>query len=88
MEVKKFVRLKYKWETKKAKDVTYHLNHHSYVRVFVTKSQKGNTRLHKKNTHKLHAQATEKIGLSCYDYKRYILQDGVTSLAYLNYSVR
>jgi len=32
--------------------------------------------------HELYTITLNKIGLSCYDDKRYILEDGVTSLAY------
>ena len=38
--------------------------------------------------HNLHSIEINKIGLSCYDDKRYILDDGVSTLAYGHYKTK
>ena len=39
------------------------------------------------HNHKIYLENIKKIGLSCFDDKRYLLEDGITSLAYGHYKI-
>ena len=64
------------------------IKHNNYIETLFNKSRN----LYKMNIirsekHILNTYEVNKIGLSCYDDKRYILDDGITTLAYGNYNI-
>ena len=64
------------------------IKHNNYIETLFNKS----INLYKMNIirsekHILNTYEVNKIGLSCYDDKRYILDDGITTLAYGNYNI-
>ena len=64
------------------------IKHNNYIETLFNKSRN----LYKMNIirsekHILNTYEVNKIGLSCYDDKRYILEDGITTLAYGNYNI-
>ena len=90
-KIDEFVRLKSKmyslisnnWEVNKAKGVNLMLKHREYVDVLFNKKvlrHKMKRILSEK--HNIGSYVINKISLSCYDNKRFILDDGVNSLAY------
>ena len=71
------------WEMNKAKGVDLKLKHKEYVDVLFNKKvlrHKMNRILSEKLN--IDSYVINKIGLSCYDDKRYILNDGINSLTY------
>ena len=68
--------------------VTKEIKHNNYLEILQRKSKN----LYKMNmirskNHILNTCEVNKIGLSCYDDKRYILNDGITTLAYGHYKI-
>ena len=71
------------WEMNKAKGVNLKLKHKEYVDVLFNKKvvrHKMKRILSEK--HNIGSYVINKVSLSCYDDKRYILDDGINSLAY------
>ena len=71
------------WEVNKAKGVNLKLKHREYFDVLFSKKiirHKMKTILSEK--HSIGSYVLNKIGLSCYDDKRFILHGGINSLAY------
>ena len=71
------------WEMNKAKGVNLMLKHRQYVNVLINKK----VLRHKikrifSEKHNIGSYVLNKVRLSCYDDKRYILDDGINSLAY------
>ena len=76
------------WEINKAKGVNLMLKHKEYVNVLFNK----NVLRHKKKgilseKHDIGSYVINKISLSCFDDKRFILDDGINSLAYGNTNI-
>ena len=68
--------------------VAKEIKHYNYLEILQNKTRnryKMNT-IRSKN-HILNTCEVNKIGLSCYDDKRYILDDGITTLAYGHYKI-
>ena len=71
------------WEMNKAKSVNLMLKHKKYVDVLFNKKvlrHKMKRILSEK--HNIGSYVINKISLSCYEDKRFILDDGINSLAY------
>ena len=71
------------WEMNKAKGVNLMLKHKEYVDVLFNKKvlrHKMKRILSEK--HNIGSYVINKISLSCYEDKRFILDDGINSLAY------
>ena len=71
------------WEVKKAKGVNLMLKHKEYVDVLFNKKvlrHKMKRILSEK--HNIGSYVINNVSLSCYDHKRFILNDGINSLAY------
>ena len=72
-------------EINKAKGVNKKLKHNKYLDVLLNKKvvnhsmKRKQSRLHKISTYDLN-----KISLSCFDDKRYALDDGINTLAYFH----
>ena len=64
--------------------VTHELYHHTLVNRTVTRAQFLNFRSFQ---HSLHTVEIDKVCLSAFDDKRYILNNGVDTLAYGHYSI-
>ena len=90
-KIDEFVRLKSKmyslisnnWELNKAKGLNLMLKHREYVDVLFNKKvlrHKMKRILSEK--HNIGSYAINKISLSCYDDERFILDDGINSVAY------
>ena len=76
------------WEMNKAKGVNLKLRHIEYVDVLLNKKvlrYKMKRILSEK--HNIGSYLLNKVSLSCYDDKRFILDDGINSLAYGNKNV-
>ena len=76
------------WEMNKAKGVNLKLRHIEYVDVLLNKKvlrYKMKRILSEK--HHIGSYLLNKVSLSCYDDKRFILDDGINSLAYGNKNV-
>ena len=65
------------------------LKHNLYRQVLTTREsfKTLNTRIGSKH-HQLQTIRTEKVSLSCFDDKRYIMDDGITTLPLCHYSIR
>ena len=71
------------WEVKKAKGVNLKLKYKEYVDVLFNKKvlrHKMKRILSEK--HNIGSYVINNVSLSCYDHKRFILNDGINSLAY------
>ena len=71
------------WEVNKAKGVNLKLKHKEYVDILLNKKvlrHKMKRILSEK--HNIGSYLLNKISLSCYDDKRFILDDGINSLPY------
>ena len=76
------------WEMNKAKGVNVKLRHNEYVNVLTNKKvlrHKMKRILSEK--HNIGSYLLNKVTLSCYDDKRFILDDGINSLAYGHKSI-
>ena len=60
----------------------------------ITRTLFNNKQIHHKmktirsNHHQLNTYELNKVSLSCFDDKRYILEDGITTLAYGHYKIQ
>ena len=69
------------------------LKHADYVRCIQPNAKIEDQRQHAKfsrigsKRHKMTTMEMNKVGLCCYDNKRYILEDGITSYAYGHYKI-
>ena len=90
--INKFVRLKSKmyslnsyddWELNKAKGINLKPRHQEYVDVlFGKKIARHKMKRIQSKSHKIGTYELNKISLSCFDDKRYILDDGINTLTY------
>jgi hypothetical protein len=68
--------------------VKHHLRHELYLNTLVSKGvTRANFRRFQSKRHRVHTVSIDKICLSAFDNKRYILDDGVSTLAYGHYSI-
>ena len=73
------------WKTNKAKGVNLLLRHKEYVDVlFNKKVVRYKMKRIQSNLHNISAYDIKKISLSCFDDKRYVLDDGINTLAYFH----
>ena len=71
------------WEVNKAKCVNLKLKHKEYVDVlFGKKIARHKMKRILSEKHSIGSYVLNKVSLSCYDDKRFILDDGINSLAY------
>ena len=76
-------------EVNKAKGVNKKLRHKEYVDVFFNKKiVRHNMKRIQGKLHDIGAYNVFKISLSCFDDKRYVLDDGINTLAYFYKDVR
>jgi hypothetical protein len=60
----------------------------TYKQALFSESQIMSSMTHiRSDAHLLHAETIHKVGLSCFDDKRYLMEDGISSLAYGHYSI-
>ena len=69
-------------EINKAKGINKKLRHNEYLRVLFDK--KSCQTQYEKNTEQIGTYDVFKISLSCFDDKRYVLDDGINTLAYFH----
>ena len=95
-EIDEFVGLKSKmyslisgdWKVNKAKGVNLMLKHQEYVDVLINKKVlRYKMKIILSDKHSIASYLLNKVSLSCYDYKRFILNDGINSLAYGHKSI-
>ena len=96
--IKEFVGLKSKMysstakddkEVNKAKGVNLKLRHKEYVDVlFNKKVVRHKMKRIQSNLHGVNTYDVNKISLSCFDDKRYILDDGINTLAYFHKDIK
>jgi len=66
-----------------AKSVVQGLKHEKYKKILETGTQAhSNMTVIRSHKHKLYTEELNKVSLSAYDDKRYILEDGISSYAY------
>ena len=71
------------WELSKAKAINLKPRHQEYVDVlFGKKVARHKMKRIQSKSHKISTYELNKISLSCFDDKRYILDDGINTLAY------
>ena len=71
------------WEVNKAKGVNLKLKHKEYVDVlFGKKIARHKMKRILSEKHSIGSYVLNKVSLSCYDDKRFIVDDGINSLAY------
>ena len=76
------------WEMNKAKGVNLKLRHIEYVDVLLNKKVlRYEMKRILSEKHNIGSYLLNKVSLSCYDDKRFILDDGINSLAYGNKNV-
>ena len=72
-------------EANKAKGVNKKLRHEEYLSVsFDKKAVRHNMKRIQSNLHRTGTYDINKISLSCFDNKRYVLSDGINTLAYFH----
>ena len=82
-----------KLETKKSKGVSRaivkkQLNFDSYMKCLETGQSQRNTQYNlRSRDHVVHTEECTKISLSAFDSKRYVLDDGITTLAHGHYQI-
>ena len=75
--------------TKKSKGVNLKLRHDEYVDVlFNKKVVKHKMKRIQSNSHKIGTYDLNKISLSCFYDKKYILHDGINTLAYFHKEIK
>ena len=94
VKIEEFVSLKFKMysltaknnkEVNKAKGVNLKLKHKEYLDVlFNKKVVRHKMKRMQSNLHSVGTYDINKISLSCFDDKRYVLDDGVNTLAYFH----
>ena len=73
----------------KAKGVNKKLRHKEFVNVLSNKKViKHNMKRNQSKLHRIGTYDICKISLSCFDNKRYILDDGVNTLAYFHNDIK
>ena len=71
------------WEVNKAKEINLELRHQEYIDVlFGKKGVRHKMKRIQSKSHEIGTYKLIKISLSCFDNKRYILDDGINTLAY------
>ena len=71
------------WELNKAKGINLKPRHQEYVDVlFSKKIARHKMKRIQSKSHKIGSYELNKISLSCFGYKRYILDDGINTLVY------
>ena len=76
-------------EVTKAKGVNKKIKHKEFVDVLFNKKLIGhNIKRIQSKSHRIGTYDVCKISLSCFDYKRYILDDGIKSLAYFHKDIK
>ena len=76
------------WEMNKAKGVNLKLRHIEYVDVLLNKKVlRYEMKRILSEKHNIGSYLLNKVSLSCYDDKRFILDDGINSLTYGNKNV-
>ena len=65
------------------------IKHEQYIDVLYNKKWvRHNMKRIQSKLHKIRTYDVSKISLSCYDDKRYILDDGISTLAYFHKDIR
>ena len=68
--------------------VAKEIKHNNYLEILQKKTKnRYKMNIIRSKSHILNTYEVNKIGLSCYDDKRYILDDGITTLAYGHYKI-
>ena len=76
-------------ESSKAKGVNKKIWHNEYVEsLFNEKVVRHNMKIIQSKLHEIGTYDVFKISLSCFDDKRYVLDDGVNTLAYFHKNIR
>ena len=76
-------------EVNKAKGVNKELRHKEYfVVLFNKKVINHNMKRRQSKLHDVGSYDVYKISLSCFDDKRYVLDDGINTLAYFNKDIK
>ena len=76
-------------EVTKAKGVNKKIRHKEFVDVFFNKKViRHNMRRNQSKLHRIGTYDVCKISLSCFDDKRYVLDDGVNTLAYFHKDIK
>ena len=76
-------------EVNKAKRVNKKLRHKEYVDVLFNKKViRHNMKRIQKKLHEIGTYDVFKISLSCFDDKRYVLDDGINTLAYFHKDIK
>ena len=98
IKISEFVGLKFKMysfisvdntEINKAKGINKKLRHKEYIDVlFNKKVVRHNMKRIQSKLHEIGTYDIYKISLSCFDDKRYVLNDGINTLAYLHKDIK
>ena len=76
-------------EVTKAKGVNKEIRHKELVDVLLNKKViRHNMKRIQSKLHRIGTYDVCKISLSCFDYKRYVLDDGVNTLAYFHKDIK
>ena len=76
-------------EISKAKVVNKKIRHNEYIEcLFNEKVVRHNMKTMQSKLHEIGTYDVLKISLSCFDYKRYVLDDGVNTLAYFHKDIK
>ena len=76
-------------EVTRAKGVNNKIKHKEFVRVLFNKKViRHNMKIIQSKLHRIGTYDVCKISLSCFDNKRYILDDGVNTLAYFHKDIK
>jgi hypothetical protein len=77
----------------KRSHLKHHITHGDYVRCIAKEASVKDKQQHcefnciRSTKHQIYSQTINKVGLCCYDNKRYILDDGITSLSYGHHAI-